>query len=71
MTDQQLLFAYQLGFGDCPDGCPVRIPTPGPLRIAYEIGWADYIIGDDVPSYDYRSSEVIVHEIRKAIANAA
>jgi hypothetical protein len=69
-TDDQIMKAYWKGWKECPNHSsiaplyylnPYKTPI---LKHAWLTGWCDYIIGDDVPSHDYRSREEILKEIK-------
>jgi hypothetical protein len=62
--DQELLRTYMLGFND---GLYGKVAEPWAVEIlskAYQIGYADALIGDDVMSSDYESNESILKRIK-------
>lgn len=62
--DDLLLEFYKMGWEECFEGRKREIVTPI-LQRAYNLGWDDYIIGDEVTSVDGKSNEEIISEIRK------
>lgn len=67
MTDEDILKIYMQGFNDELKGITRDFQTKTEIVI-YTIGQKDAIIGDDIPSYDYRSSAEILKTIKDAIA---
>jgi hypothetical protein len=66
-SDEQLLEEYKRGWHD---SCEAQVGYHNPSRedeIPYSMGWDDFIMGDDMPSRDYRSNTEIIKEIRDAI----
>jgi hypothetical protein len=64
----KILEAYRKGWNDCFGDKP-NYPDDTMLKHAYEIGWADYILGDDVSSIDLQTNKEIVNKIRKSFKN--
>lgn len=66
----KILSAYKSGWkdsGDCrtaPYIAP-KMYEDNLLQLAYETGWNDYIIGDDISSIDLQTNKQIVDKIRK------
>lgn len=63
-NDKRLLEVYMMGWNDSPDNNNRSREFSGLEFRAYELGWCDYIIGDDIPSRDYRSGDEILKEIK-------
>lgn len=61
--DEILYFHYKLGWDECPRNIQKEFDHPM-LKRAYNIGWSDYIIGDDVRSVDYQTKEQILRTIK-------
>lgn len=65
MDDKRLLEVYMAGFKDCGAGTDNRCDyATGPERVAYNMGWVDYIVGDDVRAVDYQTDEQILARIK-------
>lgn len=63
--DKKLIKAYEAGWNDCSGKISLESKYETALeRKSYRIGWAHYIIGDDVTSIDSWSDERILEEIR-------
>lgn len=66
ITDEELIEWYWKGWNDCGSAYGHSGFPEGILQVAYNTGWSDFIIGDDVPSYDYkRTEEIILKEIHE------
>lgn len=66
--DKKLLEIYYLGFTSCSlnDFDKIKNSNFSDLeRKAYLLGWDHYIIGDDVRSVDYLSTDQILELIKK------
>jgi len=63
LSNADLLHYYNLGWSECYDGA-VRKCKNKMLQRAYDLGWAHYIMGDDVSSVDYYSKEQILKSIK-------
>lgn len=64
ISDKTLLKYYMKGFNDCGDSKDISKTLSGLRQRAYDIGWIDFIVGDDVPSHDYRSNADRIKQIR-------
>lgn len=61
-----LIKIYMQGFNDCPSGIwksPIQASL-SEMR-AYNLGWNDYVIGDDVTSWDNQTEEEILERIKR------
>ena len=66
-TDEILLQTYMLGWTECYSGDYTSIlafKDSVLLKRAYEIGWHDYIMGDDVSSINSQTDEEILKHIK-------
>lgn len=59
VTDEQILNAYYKGWEGIPAEYDVNI-----LNVAHKVGKTDFLIGDDIPSWDSRSEEEILEDIK-------
>jgi hypothetical protein len=62
--NETLLKYYRKGWNDCFGGKPRKIKNKL-LQRAYDIGWLDYIVGDDVSSVDLQTEEEILEKIKR------
>lgn len=63
-----ILASYALGWDDCyfdDDSNKRLFKKDSILKKAYEIGWADYIMGDDITSVDSQTDKQIIKKILK------
>lgn len=65
-TDEQLLETYWKGWKDCSDNIDNKTNYKGIEKDAYELGWINYIVGDDVTSVDSWTDEQILAHIKKS-----
>lgn len=63
-TNEKLLKIYLQGFRDEFEDRPEPQFSNDLEKTAYQLGRTDYKIGDDIPSFDYRSNEEILKEIK-------
>jgi len=63
--DAVLLQFYMQGFNDELEGKSSSVLHEPIYQIAYNMGTADAIVGDDVPSNDLQTDEEILKRIRK------
>lgn len=63
-SDKELLRCYNLGWNDCADGNKHKVFRLKILQNAYDIGWSDFIVGDDVSSVDMQTHEQILERIK-------
>jgi hypothetical protein len=64
VKDEILLQFYMQGWNDCGDGKDNNSNYKGINKKAYNLGWADFIIGDDISSCDEKTNEKILREIK-------
>lgn len=65
-SDEELLKIYMIGWNQCYGGLNFKALFEVPLqKRAYQLGWDDYIIGDDVSSNDAQTEEEILNKIKK------
>lgn len=65
ITDEQLLSFYKNGWNDSADGKQKLCFENEILQRAYDIGWFDFIAGDDVSSVDLQTSKDILMHIKQ------
>lgn len=63
-TDKEILDWYMRGWEDEMRGSTSVVPE-GIASIAYGAGALDAMVGDDMPSIDYQSDEVILEKIKR------
>ena len=63
LYNQLILRWYMRGFNDELKGTSTIVSDDKILNKAYSIGAEDAIIGDDIPSRDYRSDDEIIRQI--------
>lgn len=63
VSDALLLDTYYEGFKACAKNERLRY-TNLLMNKAFDLGWDDYLIGDDVPSHDYQPEEEILKRIK-------
>jgi hypothetical protein len=60
--NKTLLMYYKMGWNDCADGNTEKHFKQPILQRAYNIGWCDFIAGDDISSVDLQThSEILKH----------
>lgn len=62
--DERLIQVYMYGWNDCGDNEDNSKIYKGIEQKAYNLGYLDFKIGDDVPSNDERSENEILREIK-------
>ena len=65
MNDKQLLEIYMNGWMDCADQKQKNAPIDELSARAYNIGWYDFIYGDDNSSIDLQTNQEILEHIYK------
>ena len=63
-ADETLLEFYKMGWEDCADGNKERQFEEQQLQRAYNIGWCDFIVGDDVKRVDMQTEKEILKHIK-------
>lgn len=63
-ADKDLIEYYKLGWSDCSEATQKKMFEDKLLQRAYEIGWLDFIVGDEVSSVDLQSEKDILKTIR-------
>lgn len=66
--DEIILEAYNLGWQNCfyDDRTHyLNFKDGSILRTAFDIGWSDYIAGDDVSSVDCQTNEEILETVKR------
>lgn len=61
VTKQQILEWYYRGWNDCDAENPY--PKHSVESVAFEIGSADFIVGDDIESVDYQTYEERINNV--------
>lgn len=64
MKDSELLKIYMIGWNDCGHSRDNAHLYHGIWQRAYEIGWRDYLLGDDIPSVDLQTNKEILSKIK-------
>jgi len=64
MTNERLIQVYMYGWNDCGDSVDNSSIYKGIELKAYNLGWTDFIVGDEVSSCDEKSEEEILREIK-------
>jgi hypothetical protein len=54
-----------MGWNDCADGNTEKHFKQPILQRAYNIGWCDFIAGDDISSVDLQTHSEILKHIKK------
>ena len=62
--DKKLMEIYWAGWNDSGNNNPRFREFSGIEHTAYQLGWCDYIIGDDCRSVDYQTEEQILNQIK-------
>ena len=65
--DALILSAYKLGWTDCFGGDKsneMLFKNNSILQIAWNSGWIDYVVGDDVTSVDLQTDKEILEQIK-------
>ena len=63
ITNTRLLTWYNRGWFDECHGTTSVVPKK--FERAYNVGVADYILGDDIPATDLQTNEEILEKIKK------
>lgn len=64
-VNETLLKYYKMGWNDCADNKQKQEFKNQLLQRAYNIGWCDFIAGDDVTSVDLQTDKEILEHIRQ------
>ena len=68
MEDNEIMKWYMKGWQDELNGSSSTLPNDRPdIDLCYSVGASDCIIGDDIPSNDYRTSEEIIKGIKSRL----
>lgn len=64
MKDAELLRIYMMGWHDCGDSKDQAHLFRGIKKIAYQNGWSDFLLGDDLSHVDLQTNQEILSKIR-------
>lgn len=64
MKDAELLRIYMMGWHDCGDSKDRAHFFTGIQKIAYENGWSDFLLGDDLSHIDLQTNQEILSKIK-------
>ena len=64
MSNERLIQVYMYGWNNCGDKADCSSLYKGLELKAYNLGWTDFQIGDDVSSNDEKTEDEILREIK-------
>ena len=67
LSDDKIYSVYMSGWNDSLNLADRKIFKNRMLQHAYNSGYIDYIVGDDIRSVDYQTKEEIISKIRNSI----